>query len=259
MLTNKIIILTGGSGFIGQEFCKSISSNDGTVVIADINENLEESYEKIIDKDDNLDFQFLDITSKNSIHNIIDYTHKKYGKIDAWINNAYVTSHNNSQKREYTDDFLKMSYDEFCNSLQFNLGGTFLCSQLITKYFIKQEYGNIINISSMYGVIAPRFDIYEDTDMTMPADYAVNKSALIHFTKYLAKFLKGKNIRVNCISPGGVLKNQPEIFIDNYKEFSLNKSMLNKKDISGTLIFLLSHLSNSINGQNIIVDDGWTL
>jgi NAD(P)-dependent dehydrogenase (short-subunit alcohol dehydrogenase family) len=93
----------------------------------------------------------------------------------------------------------------------------------------------------------------------MPVEYSAIKSGLIHLTKYMAKYLKGKNIRVNTLSPGGILDKQPQEFLNSYKDLSLNKGMLDKEDLTGSLIFLLSDQSKYINGQNIIVDDGFTL
>ena len=95
--------------------------------------------------------------------------------------------------------------------------------------------------------------------MTTPIEYAAIKSALINMTKYIAKYYKGKKIRVNSISSGGIYDNQPKSFLKNYKEYTLNKGMLDSTDITGTLLYLLSDLSEFVNGQNIIVDDGFTL
>jgi NAD(P)-dependent dehydrogenase (short-subunit alcohol dehydrogenase family) len=95
--------------------------------------------------------------------------------------------------------------------------------------------------------------------MTMPVEYAAIKSGLIHLTKYMAKYFKGMNIKVNALSPGGIFDNQNEIFLKNYKDECLNKGMLDKSDLNGTLIYLLSEMSQYINGQNIIVDDGFSL
>ena len=93
----------------------------------------------------------------------------------------------------------------------------------------------------------------------MPVEYAAIKSAVIHLTKYMAKFLKGCNIRVNSISPGGILDKQPEEFITAYREQCLNRGMLAAEDISGSLIYLLSDFGKFVNGQNLIVDDGFCL
>jgi len=139
------------------------------------------------------------------------------------------------------------------------LGGYFLTTQQFAKYFYKQGYGNIINMSSIYGVVPPRFEIYKDTNMTNPIEYAAIKSALLHLTKYFAVYFKGKNIRINAISPGGILDRQPKEFLKAYSDLCLNKGMLDKDDLKGTLIYLLSDMSKYLNGQNIIVDDGFTL
>jgi len=82
---------------------------------------------------------------------------------------------------------------------------------------------------------------------------------MLHLTKYMAKYFKGKSIRVNAISPGGILDSQPEEFLKKYNQKCSAKGMLDVDDLSGTLIFLLSDMSHYINGQNIVVDDGFTL
>jgi NAD(P)-dependent dehydrogenase (short-subunit alcohol dehydrogenase family) len=139
------------------------------------------------------------------------------------------------------------------------LGGLFLTSQQFAKHFQQQGHGNIINIASVYGVIAPKFEIYANTTMTMPVEYAAIKSGVIHLTVYMAKLFKSQQIRVNCISPGGILDKQPSSFLNAYKANSLNKGMLDASDLTGTLVFLLSENSQYINGQNIVVDDGFIL
>ena len=95
--------------------------------------------------------------------------------------------------------------------------------------------------------------------MTVPVEYAAIKSGMLHLTKYMAKYLKGKNIRVNAISPGGILDSQPKEFLSEYNKQCSTKGMLDSNDLNGTLIFLLSDMSSYINGQNIIVDDGFSL
>lgn len=256
MLKNKVVVITGGAGLLGQEFVKAVIENNGTPVIADYNEikGLEVT-EKLQNQFPlgNVDFQPLNINNKQSILSLIETLNQKYGKIDALVNNAYPRNKNYGRK------FEDVTYEDFCENININLGGYFLISQKFLKYFSDQGFGNIINISSIYGVIAPRFEIYEGTQMTMPVEYAAIKSALIHLTKYLAMYYKGKNIRVNAISLGGLLDNQPNSFLEYYKSFCLNKGMLDKSDINGTLVYMLSDLSQFMNGQNIIVDDGFTL
>jgi NAD(P)-dependent dehydrogenase (short-subunit alcohol dehydrogenase family) len=195
----------------------------------------------------------MDITSKKSIIKVLDQLHQKYGRVDALVNNAYPRNKN------YGRSFFDVEYEDFSENISLNIGGYFLVSQQFSHYFIKQGYGNIINIASIYGVVAPRFEVYDNTSMTMPVEYAAIKSAIIHLTKYLVKFLKNKNIRVNALSPGGIIDNQNTQFLQQYKKNCSNKGMLEKEDLSGSLLFLLSDMSKQINGQNLIVDDGFVL
>jgi len=256
LLDGKVIVITGGAGLIGQEFAKAVISQGGIAVIADIDEEgMQYAIKELAQTlpSNKIDVFKLDVTSKDSLQKCIDYVDSKYKKIDALINNAYPRNKN------YGRHFFDVEYDDFVENLGMNLGGCIIPSQLFSLYFQKQGYGNIINISSIYGVIAPKFEIYDNTEMTMPVEYAAIKAGMLHLTKYMAKYFKGKNIRVNAISPGGILDAQPKEFLDRYNQQCSTKGMLDPKDLNGTLIFLLSDMSNHINGQNIIVDDGFTL
>lgn len=256
LLNGKVILVTGGAGLLGQEFVRAIVENGGIAIIGDINEK---EGQRICQKlcnvlnSNNINYYTLDITSKESIQKCISFLDKNFGKVDALVNNAYPRNKN------YGRHFFDVEYEDFCENVSLHLGGYFLASQQFASYFKKQKYGNIINIASIYGVVAPKFEIYTGTNMTVPIEYAAIKSAIIHLTRYMAKYFKGLNIRVNCISPGGIVDNQPEIFLNEYLKKCINKGMLENRDITDTLIFLLSDMSKYINGQNVVVDDGFTL
>jgi NAD(P)-dependent dehydrogenase (short-subunit alcohol dehydrogenase family) len=256
LLDGKVIVITGGAGLIGQEFAKAVISQGGIAVIADIDEDRMQYAVKELAQTfprEKIDMFKLDITSKDSLQECIDYVDSKHKKIDALINNAYPKNKN------YGRHFYDVEYDDFVENLGMNLGGCIIPSQLFSLYFQKQGYGNIVNISSIYGVIAPKFEIYDNTEMTTPVEYAAIKSGMLHLTKYMAKYLKGKNIRVNAISPGGILDSQPREFLSEYNQQCSTKGMLDPKDLNGALAFLLSDMSSYVNGQNIVVDDGFTL
>jgi len=256
MLSNQVVVITGGAGLIGQEFIKAVVEQNGIAIIADINEEIGHKVQNSLSKElnsKNIEFIKLDITSRKSLNECIHYLDAKYGKIDALINNAYPRNKN------FGRDVFEIEYDDFCANVNMNLGGYFLSTQQFAKYFHKQKHGNIINMSSIYGVVAPRFEIYKNTNMTNAIEYAAIKGGLLHLTKYFAKFFKGMNIRINAISPGGILDNQPKPFLEAYKEQCLNKGMLDKSDLKGTLVYLLSDMSKYVNGQNIVVDDGFVL
>lgn len=256
MLRDKVIVITGGAGLIGKEFVKAVVENNGIAIIADINVKLGNEVKESLSKELNtekIDFVILDITSKESLTKCIDSLNEKYSRIDALVNNAYPRNKN------YGKQFFDVEYEDFIENTGLNLGGYFTASQQFAKYFKKQGYGNIINISSIYGVVAPKFEIYEGTNMSMPVEYAAIKSGLIHLTKYMAKYFKGMNIKVNALSPGGILNNQSQEFLEKYNSFASSKGMLEASDLNGTLVYLLSDMSKYVNGQNIIVDDGWSL
>ena len=256
MLKGKVVVVTGGAGIIGKEFVSAIIKQNGIAIIADIDKDAGKRVRNELAKElesENIDFFNLDITSKKSTSDCINYVSGKYNRIDALVNNAYPRNKN------YGRHFFDVEYSDFVENIGINLGGCILSSQLFSQYFQSQGYGNIINISSIYGVIPPKFEIYEKTLMTVPIEYAAIKSGLIHMTKYMAKYFKGMNIRVNSISPGGVLDAQPIEFLDKYNSLCLTKGMLDKSDLNGTLIFLLSNMSKYINGQNLVIDDGFSL
>jgi NAD(P)-dependent dehydrogenase (short-subunit alcohol dehydrogenase family) len=256
MLNGKVVVITGGAGLLGKEFVKAVVENSGTAIIADINEQIGIEAKQELSKEldtVNIEFVKLDITSKKSISEAIESINYEYKKIDALVNNAYP------RNKSYGKHFFDVEFDDFCDNVNMNLGGYFLTSQQFALYFKKQGYGNIINISSIYGVVAPKFEIYDGTTMTVPVEYAAIKSALVHLTKYMASYLKSMSIRINAISPGGIFDGQPESFLNNYKKQCLNKGMLDKSDLVGSLVYLLSDMSKYVNGQNIVVDDGFCL
>lgn len=254
-LQGKVVVVTGGGGFLGRTFCEAIAEAGGTVIVADSDdkharpfaEELNQRYEQ------RAVFMKVDITSDSSLQALIESVHNEFGYIDALVNNAYP------RNKHYGQPFEEVTYHDFVENVGMHVGGYFLASKHFLNYFSERKQGNIINLASIYGVIAPRFELYEGLPKTMPVEYAVIKSGVIHLTKYITRYFKGKNIRCNAISPGGIYHNEPEAFVDRYKAYANNKGMLDSRDLSGTLVFLLSDASQYVNGQNIVVDDGWSL
>lgn len=250
-LKNKVIVITGGAGAIGQSFVRGVSDRGGIAIVADI--NLEAAELLVQDCTGNAYAAHLDITSKESVIALISDLKQRYGHIDALVNNAYPRNKNYGKKLE------DVTYADFCDNVNMHLGGYFLVAQQFCLAFKKQGYGNIINMSSIYGSIAPRFEIYEGTPMTMPVEYAAIKSAIEHLTRYFAQYFKDTGIRVNCLSPGGILAGQPTDFLVAYNKHCASKGMLDAHDLLGALMFLLSDESNFMTGQNLLIDDGFSL
>ncbi|TES93613.1 MAG: SDR family oxidoreductase [Promethearchaeota archaeon] len=256
-LKDKTIIVTGGAGLLGSAFSKACAEYGANIISVDINEEKANELMEQIKKEtegNNIIFQKCDITNKNNVQKLIDAVLNKFGEIDALVNNAYPRNKNYGKKYE------DVTYEDFCENINLHVGGYFLITQQVSKIMMRQNYGNIINISSIYGFAAPRFEIYEGTEMTTPVEYAAIKGAIINLTKYLASYLGKYNIRVNCISPGGIFNNQPESFVKKYSQkVLLGKRMANVDDLIEALLFLLSDGSKYITGQNIVVDGGWSL
>jgi NAD(P)-dependent dehydrogenase (short-subunit alcohol dehydrogenase family) len=254
-LPGTVVVVIGGAGLLGQSFTYAIAAAGGTPVIADI----DLARAKIAAQELNLKLGqeivsalSIDMTSKASIQNVIATAATANNGIDAVVNCAYP------KNPRYGRPFQDVEFEDFCAHLNLHLGGFFLVAQQFTAYFKHRGAGNIVNISSIYGVVAPRFEIYETSGMTMPVEYAAVKSALIHLNKYLTRYFHGSGVRFNCISPGGIYQDQPEEFVRRYNAFAHQKGLLSTDDLSGALLFLLSEHSKFITGQNIIVDDGWT-
>lgn len=256
LLKDKVVVITGAAGLIGRAFSKGLLREGAKVIVADSNpaqmQYMSDQFRSDVNFS-NMVFKRLDVNSKESLVELIESLHSSFGRIDALVNNAYPRNKNYGRK------FEQVEYSDFCENLSLHAGGYFLASQQFSAYFERNGGGNIINMASIYGVVAPRFQIYAGTDMTTPIEYAAIKAAILHITRYMAQYFKGKNIRVNCISPGGILDKQPLEFIAAYNGMGAEKGMLEPKDIVGTLIYLVSDMSKFVNGQNIVVDDAWSL
>jgi NAD(P)-dependent dehydrogenase (short-subunit alcohol dehydrogenase family) len=252
MLDNLIVAISGGAGRIGSAFSKAVVDNGGKVIIGDINSEV--GNRLVSELGDNVSLFFEgNLTEPNTVDLLIRKGVEKFGKINAAVHCAYPVS------KQWGTRFEDLNPEYLEKDLFNQLGGAIFFSQRMIRYFKQQKSGNLIHISSIQGVATPKFDHYEGTDMVSPIEYSAIKSGIISITKYLAKYCKGQDIRVNAISPGGILDNQPKSFLEKYRSSCQIKGMLDTADITGALIFLLSSQSKYITGQNIIVDDGWVL
>jgi len=251
----KVIVVTGGAGLFGRTFVEGIAAAGGTTIAADINLQAAQETASALSPNSSgrIEAAQLDITSEESIRSLITDLRERHGHIDAVVNNAYPRNRNYGRKLE------DVSHADFCENLNLHLGGYFLVTQQFCKIFREQGGGNVINMSSIYGFMTPRFEVYDGTAMTMPVEYSAIKAGVVQLTRYFAQYFKGSGIRVNCISPGGILDKQPESFLAAYNSHCASKGMLLPQDVLGALLFLLSDESRFMTGQNIVVDDGYSL
>jgi NAD(P)-dependent dehydrogenase (short-subunit alcohol dehydrogenase family) len=252
MLNNLVVAISGGVGRVGSAFTRAVVAYGGRVVIGDVKQA--EGNQLVTELgEDKATFFHGDLTDPDIVDRLILQGKEKFGSIDAAVHCAYPVS------KGWGTRFEDLQADNLEKDLFRQLGGAILFSQRIIHHFQNQKYGNLIHLSSIQGIATPKFEHYKGTKMTSPIEYSAIKSGIISITRYLAKYYKNQNIRVNCISPGGILDNQPESFLEKYRSSCTSKGMLDPTDIVGTLLYLLSDQASYINGQNIVVDDGWSL
>jgi len=255
LLTDKVVVVTGGAGVLGRQFCAAVAEHGGIAVVADrdIDAAAAVAEEITAIAGWRADALPLDITDRDSIAALITAVQKKHGCISAVVNNAYPRNKSFGRKLE------DVTYGDFCENVDMHLGGYFLVAQQFCIAFKAQGGGNVVNMASIYGTMTPRFEVYAGTPMTMPVEYAAIKAAIVQLTRYFAEYFKGSGIRVNSLSPGGIFANQPAEFLDAYNRHCAFKGMLAPKDLQGALLFLLSDASQFMTGQNLVVDDGYSL
>ncbi|WP_061214985.1 oxidoreductase [Syntrophomonas wolfei] len=253
-LDNKTIIITGACGLLGREICKALAELHARIVLADIDimaaEKLQEELRDVYGA--SVTAFPLDISSEDSVNKLVDELSKQEVSIDGLVNNAYP------RNITYGTIFENITMDSWRENIDMHLNGYFNVSQKIARVMMQQRQGNIVNITSIYGMLGPDFSIYEGTTMTMPAEYAAIKGAIINFTRYLATYLAAYNIRVNCLSPGGIFNEQLVSFVEKYKQRTPMGRMGKPEDIAGGVLFLLSNLSSYMTGQNLVIDGGWS-
>lgn len=253
-LNNKTLIVVGAAGRLGRAIVDAALEYGANIVAVDQSEQALQFLQ--VEQRDNKRFFSIDgdITQEASIQRVIAAAVAKFGSLDGAVNSAYPRNDN------YGRSFFDVTYEDFCENLSLHLGGYFLFMQQCAKYAVEAQVRfSLVNMSSIYGVMAPRFDVYAGTPMTMPVEYAAIKSALQHLGSYVSAYTKGSMFRVNSVSPGGILAGQDREFLDRYNSYCRDKGMLEPKDIVGTVLFLLSDSSEFVVGQNIIIDDGFSL
>ncbi len=239
---DKVIVITGSNGLLGREIVTSLRNEGAQAIGVDLFFENQTSHDYV-----------MDITNENSVNSVVGIIVKKYGRIDGWLNNAYPRT------KDWGNKFENITIDSWRQNVDMHLNGYFLCCKIVLEEMKKQQLGSLINMSSIYGIIAPDFTVYDGTEMTMPAAYSAIKGGLNNLTRYLAAYYGPYQVRVNTISPGGIFDNkQPESFVINYNKKVPLRRMGTSKDIVSAVHYLLSDEASYVTGHNLLVDGGWT-
>lgn len=247
----KVIIVTGGYGHLGKSIAESLNFHGANVIVAS---KALEKFNLTFTNTPNIEYLEFDISNTDSIVSGYKKIFDKYGKIDAVINNAFYLS---GQSPELMTD------EDWSYGIDGTLNSVFRTIKHIIPFYKNQGYGKIINVSSMYGLVAPDFSIYEDfPELLNPPHYGAAKAGVLQLTKYYASYLGKNNVQVNAVSPGpfpsGTVQ-QKEGFIQALKAKTCLNRIGTPQDLAGVFTFLASDAANFITGQNFVVDGGWTV
>ena len=260
-LKGKVAIVTGAMGLIGKEHCNALAESGANVIVADLNEESCKDFASSLQTESI--GVVLDVTDKHSVESVRDQIIEKFGKIDVLVNNAAINDMFESPKAAAEQSkFENYPLELWQKSLDVNLTGVFLCSQIFGKVMADQKSGSIINIASTYGITAPDQSLYIKEDGTQafykPPAYSATKGGVIMFTRFLASYWGKDGVRVNTLSPGGVENNQDDFFVKKYSAKTPVNRMALPTDYKGAIIFLASDASSYMTGANLVVDGGWT-
>lgn len=255
-MDGKTVIFTGGAGNLGQVLVKALLEYGAKVAVPDIADRFDESFDTY-KKDGSLFFIKADLSQTEDIKKVFAEIDKQFGKIDVLVNCAAYGGGAGGKAAEFKVD--KLSDDEWKLGIDGTLHVTFRCTREIIPY-LEKSGGAIVNIGSMYGLIAPDFKMYGDLPASPPF-YGAGKAGLLQFSRYCASQLAEKGIRVNSLSPGPFPNITPNTDMDFINRLSA-KTMLGRtgkaEELCGALLLLCSDASSFMTGTNIVVDGGMT-
>lgn len=260
-VSNEIVVVTGVSGQLGGEYAKAFLSRGSKVVGLDVRPSsgsnaLADAYPETYF------FCSSDVTIKNSLLRALETAKSNFGVPTVLINNAAIDSPPSSPPEENGpfEEYPESSWDKV---MSVNLKGVHLCCQVFGGAMALEGRGSIINISSIYGVVAPDQSIYEfrrqrGETFYKPVAYSVSKAGILNLTRYLATYWARKNVRVNTLTISGVFNNQEKDFLDAYCSRIPIGRMAHSDEYNGAVLFLASSASKYMTGSNLVVDGGWT-
>ena len=257
-MNDKKYLVIGAAGLIGKELVYALVLKGANVIAADLSvEVIKKNIPKTIHE--KISVVEIDITSKVSIQKVLKYCESSLGELDGAVNTSYPKT------SSYGKDIFQMSFEEFNSNVSVHLGGYFLFMQQCALFAQRQKKDfSLVNLASIYGVVAPDQRIYEGSfheqfgNISTPAVYSVSKFAVIGLTKYLATYWGGMGVRSNTLTPGGIELGHNEEFVRRYSDRVPLGKMGVPQDVCGALKYLASDESSYVNGQNIIVDGGLT-
>ena len=263
-MTGKTVIVTGAAGLLGKQFSLALAQAGANMVLADLAvEIAEQNADELKNEKSEAIAIRVDVTDSVSTQEMVQTALNHFGSVDVLINSAAMDPKFDPANAgsQCANAFETYSLDSWRQALDVNLTGMFLASQAAVAPMLKQGQGVIVNICSTYGLAGPDQRLYERPDGTRqfkPVYYSTTKAGVLGFTRYLATYYAGKNIRVNALTPGGVFNDHDEVFTTQYSARTVLGRMANLDEMNGAMLFLCSDASSYMTGSNLVVDGGWT-
>jgi NAD(P)-dependent dehydrogenase (short-subunit alcohol dehydrogenase family) len=256
-LHGRVALVSGGGGHIGAAACEALAELGADIVVLDKSKkDCERTATQIHETYGVKTLPLIvDLTDDAAVKSLPGPIMEKFGRLDIVANSAAMTS--DSKMEGYAVPFEEQPLEPWRKAFEVNLTSVFALVQACRDVLKESGNGSVINISSIYGIVGPDMRLYEGTDMGNPAAYAASKGGLLAFTRWLATVL-APDVRVNAISPGGVLRGQDEKFLKRYNERTPMRRMATEEDVKGAIAYLASDMSNYVTGQNLVIDGGWT-
>ncbi len=263
-LHGRTAVVTGGAGLLGRQFSLALAQAGANVLVADLAQSAAEAHALTLREQGlRAEGTAVDVTDPNSTQAMAQAAREIFGSLDVLVNSAALDPKFDpaNASAQGANAFEGYSLESWRQALDVNLTGMFLASQAAVQLMLEQGRGVIVNISSMYGLVGPDQRLYEQPDGTRqfkPVYYSVTKAGVLGFTRYLATYYAGKNIRVNALTPGGVFNDHDAIFTAQYSSRTVLGRMANLDEMNAAMLFLCSDASSYMTGSNLVVDGGWT-
>lgn len=255
-LTGRVAIVTGGTGILGPRHAEALAAFGAQVVIVDREPKAcEETARRLGPQVAGF---AADVSREPDVRALAAFVMERFHRVDVLVNNAATKSPNMFAPFE---EFPLADWNEV---MAVNVTGVFLCSRVLGALMAEAGSGSIINIASIYGVVAPDQRIYEGAEyqgvvINTPAVYSVSKGAVVNMTRYLATYWPHRGVRANTITPGGVESGQNETFQRRYADRVPLGRMARQDELQGAIVFLASDASRYVTGHNLLVEGGWTV
>lgn len=255
-MEGRRVLITGASGALGSVIADTMAELGADLLLVDRPESDFESLCNALSRHGERQLLCLpcDLESQSERDALVNHV-KANGGINVLINNAAFVG--TSGLQGWALPFEQQSVETWRRAMEVNVTAAFDLSKQLAESLRSTGNASIINVGSIYGLLGPNWSLYEGTAMANPAAYAASKGGLIQLTRWMATTLAPK-IRVNCISPGGISRNQPEAFVKRYEAMTPLGRMAVEEDFRGAFAYLASDLSSYVTGQNLTVDGGWS-